>query len=56
MLALCMSDQEPDTLVTASELGGELRDYVMKDREEALTARRSRAVARASMGRILDSL
>ena len=51
-----LSEQDPETIVVASEFGRELLDYVIADRDRVMGALQSRARSRASMARILDAL
>jgi hypothetical protein len=56
VLGVNLSEQDPETIVVASEFGRELLDYVIADRDRVMGALQSRARSRASMARILDAL
>ena len=56
VLGTTTTDQDPETIATASDWGLELRDFVVGDRDRVIRAKQSRARSRASMSRILDSL
>ncbi|MGA1503188.1 MAG: hypothetical protein ACO38Z_11330 [Candidatus Nanopelagicales bacterium] len=56
VLGVNLSEQDPETIVVASEFGRELLDYVIEDRDRVMGALQSRARSRASMARILDAL
>jgi hypothetical protein len=53
---MTITDQDPETIVVASEWGEELRDYVVGDRNRVISVKQSRARSRAQMAHILDSL
>lgn len=56
VLGMSLTEQDPDTIAVASDLGRDLRDYVIEDRDRVVRARNSRARARTSMARILDAI
>ena len=56
VLGVNLSEQDPDTIIVASDYGRELRDYVIADRDRVTGALQSRARSRTSMARILDAL
>lgn len=56
VLGVSFTDQDPDTISTASEFGEELLEYVLADQARVRQSRSARARSRASMARILDSL
>lgn len=56
VLGACFTDQEPETIAVASDLGRELRDFVLADHDRVVASRHARARSRASMARILDTL
>jgi serine/threonine-protein kinase RsbW len=56
VLGLSLTEQDPATIAVASDVGRELLDYVVADRERVIRARHTRARARTSMARILDAI
>ncbi len=56
VLGVNLSEQDPDSIIVASDYGRELRDYVIADRDRVTGALQSRARSRTSMARILDAL
>lgn len=56
VLGACFTEQDPDTIATASEFGAWLKAEVLADRDRILSSQQARLRSRASMARILDSL
>jgi len=56
VLGLCTTDQDPQTIAVASDLGAQLRDFVLADRAGTRERFEVRARSRATMARILDGL